>query len=153
ACVDFSGGQFDVPEDVADVGQRDAGLVEVHGLAVAQRVRRDAGVGQCRVGCLGMVFAGGPGDPAAAELAAVLVEEQRVVIVAGLVEAVFGQVGVKERGRVVGEGDVAGLAAFAGQDGQGRGLQADVAYGEVGEFLDPGCGVVEGGEQGRVAAA
>ena len=24
---------------------------------------------------------------------------------------------------------------------------------EVGEFLDPGCGVVEGGEQGRVAAA
>jgi len=32
-------------------------------------------------------------------------------------------------------------------------LQADVADGEVGEFLDSRCGVVEGGEQGRVAAA
>jgi hypothetical protein len=48
---------------------------------------------------------------------------------------------------------VAGLAAFAGQGGQGGVLQADVADGEVGEFLDPGGGVVEGGEQGRVAAA
>jgi hypothetical protein len=31
-------------------------------------------------------------------------------------------------------------------------FEADVADGEVGEFLDPGGGVVEGGEQGRVAA-
>jgi hypothetical protein len=46
-----------------------------------------------------------------------------------------------------------GLVALAGNGGQGGWLQAEVADGEVGEFLDPGCGVVEGGEQGRVAAA
>ena len=49
--------------------------------------------------------------------------------------------------------DVAGFAAFAGQRDHGRVFEADVADGEVGEFLDPGGGVVEGGEQGRVAAA
>jgi hypothetical protein len=48
---------------------------------------------------------------------------------------------------------VAGLAAFAGHGDQGGGFEADVADGEVGEFLDSCCGVVEGGEQGRVAAA
>src|SRR5262249_59109277 len=37
--------------------------------------------------------------------------------------------------------------------GQSGWLQADVAHGEIGEFLDSGCGVVEGGQQGRVAAA
>ena len=71
----------------------------------------------------------------------------------GCVEAVFGQVGGQERSRVAGERDVAGLAAFAGQGGHRGGFEADVADGEVGEFLDPGGGVVEGGEQGRVAAA
>jgi hypothetical protein len=71
----------------------------------------------------------------------------------GPVQAVLGQVDLQERGCVVGEGDVAGLAAFAGQGDQGRRLQAEVTDGEVGEFLDPGCGVVEDGEQGRVAAA
>ena len=82
-----------------------------------------------------------------------LVEEHRVVVVAGAVEVVFGQVGGQQRRRVVVERDVAGLAALAGQGGHGGGFQADVADGEVGEFLDPGGGVVEGGEQGRVAAA
>ncbi len=48
---------------------------------------------------------------------------------------------------------MAGLAAFASQDGQSGWLQADIAYGEVGEFLNSGRGVVEGGQQGRVAAA
>jgi hypothetical protein len=102
---------------------------------------------------LGLVFADDPGDAAAAEFGAVLVGEQRVVVVGGLVEAVLGEVGAQQRCRVVAERDMAGLAAFAGQDGQGRGLQADVAHGEVGEFLHPGGGVVEDGEQGRVPAA
>jgi hypothetical protein len=66
---------------------------------------------------------------------------------------VFGEVGVQERRRVGGERDVAGLAALAGHGDQGRRFEADVADGEVGEFLDSCCGVVEGGEQGRVAAA
>src|ERR1039457_7718603 len=34
-----------------------------------------------------------------------------------------------------------------------RALEADVADGEVSEFLDPGPGVIERGEQGRVAPA
>ena len=82
-----------------------------------------------------------------------LVGEQWVVVVAGFVEAVFGQVGVQQCCGVVAERDVAGFAALAGQHGQGRGLGADVAHGQVGEFLDPGGGVVEGGQQGRVTAA
>ena len=83
-----------------------------------------------------------------------LVEEHRVVVVAGRVEAVFGEVGVQESLTVL---PVRGTwrvlrplpvrAASAGR------CEADVADGEVGEFLDPGAGVVEGGEQGRVAAA
>src|SRR5260221_4375795 len=32
ASVDIGGGQLDMPEDVADVGQRHACLVEVHGV-------------------------------------------------------------------------------------------------------------------------
>ena len=65
----------------------------------------------------------------------------------------FGQVGVEQCCSVVAKGDVAGLVAFAGQGGDGRGFKPDIADGEVGELLDPGRGVVEGGEQGRVAAA
>jgi len=45
----------------------------------------------------------------------VLVDEQRVVVAAGLVEAVLGEVGVQQRGGVAAERDVADLAAFAGQ--------------------------------------
>jgi hypothetical protein len=48
---------------------------------------------------------------------------------------------------------VTDLAALAGQHGQGRGFNADVAHGQVGEFLNPGGGVVEGGQQSRVTAA
>ena len=66
---------------------------------------------------------------------------------------VFGEEAGQERCRVVHQGDVAGLAAFAGQGGHGGGFESDVADGEVCEFLDSGCGVVAGGEQGRVAAA
>src|SRR5260370_1029391 len=95
ACVDLGGGQVDVSEDVADVGQRHACLVEVHGLAMTQYVGAEVGAGQCRVAGLGLVFADDPGDPATAELAAVLVDEHRVVVVAGSVQAVFGQVGVQ----------------------------------------------------------
>ena len=101
----------------------------------------------------GLVLADDPCDAAAAELGSVLVEEHRVVVVAGPVQAVFGQVGGQHRRRVAHQGDVAGLAALPGQGGHGGVLQADVADGEVGEFLDPGGGVVERGEQGRVAAA
>ena len=82
-----------------------------------------------------------------------LVEEHRVVVVPGPVQAVFGQVGGQHRRRVGHQRDVAGLAALPGQGGHGGVFQADVADGEVGEFLNPGGGVVEGGEQGRVAAA
>ena len=64
-----------------------------------------------------------------------------------------GEIGVQECHRVAGEGDVAGLAALAGQRDQCGWFQAEVADGEVGEFLDPGRGVVEGGEQRAVAAA
>src|SRR5262249_62322365 len=112
------GGQVDVREDVADVGQWDACLVEVHCLAVAQGVWADVGVDQCRVGCHGLVLAGDPGDPAAAELAAVLVEEQRVVVVAGLVEAVFGEVGVQQRGVVGGVGGGGGGGGLGGGNGE-----------------------------------
>ena len=98
-----------------------------------------------RVAGLGLVFTDDPGDAAAAEFVAMLVGEQWVVVVAGFVEAVFGEVGVEQCCGVVAERDVAGFAALAGQHGQGRGLGADVAHGQVGEFLDPGGGVVEGG--------
>jgi hypothetical protein len=101
---------------------------------MAQYVRAEVGADECRVAGLGLVFADDPGDPAAAELAPVLVDEQRVVVAAGLVEAMFGEVGVQQRCGVAAERNVAGLAALAGQHGQRRGLQADVAHGEVGEF-------------------
>ena len=65
----------------------------------------------------------------------------------------FSEVGGQERCGVVAKGYVAGLAAFAGQGNEGRGFEADIADGEVGELLGPRRGVVEGGEQGRVAAA
>jgi len=87
---------------------------------------------------------------AAAEFGPVLVEEHRVVVVAGLVQVMFGQVGGQDRCSVVHQGDVAGLAALPGQGGHGGALEADVPDGEVGEFLDPGGCVVERGEQGRV---
>jgi hypothetical protein len=50
-------------------------------------------------------------------------------------------------------GTVPGLAAFAGQSDDRGVLQTDVANGEVGEFLDAGGGVVEGGQQGCVTSA
>ena len=75
-------------------------------------MRAEVGAGQCRVAGLGLVFADDPGDAAAAELAAVLVDEQRVVVVAGLVEAVLGEVGVQQRRGVAAERDVADLAAL-----------------------------------------
>src|ERR1017187_3982522 len=140
-------------EDVADVGQRNPRVVEVHGLAVAQYVWTELGVGEHRVAGHGLVLADDPGDPAAAQLPALLVDEHRVVVVTGPVETVFGQVCVQQCSRVVAKGDVAGLVAFAGQGRQGRGFKPDIADGEVGELLDPGRGVVQGGEQGRVAAA
>src|SRR5712692_8111372 len=73
--VDVGGRQVDVSEDVADVGQRHASFVEMHGLAMAQYVRAEVGADQCRVAGLGLVFADDPGDAAAAELVSVLVGE------------------------------------------------------------------------------
>ena len=64
-----------------------------------------------------------------------LIDEHRVVVVAGPVETVFGQVGVEQSCGVVAEGDVAALAAFAGQGCHGRRFELDIADGEVGEFL------------------
>src|SRR5260370_7399791 len=61
---------------------------------------------------LGVVFGGDPRDPAAAEPGAVLVEEQRVVVAAWLVEAVLGEVGAQQRGGAGAERDLAGLAAL-----------------------------------------
>src|SRR5260370_31162113 len=88
---------------------------------------------------------------AAYELAAVLVDDLRVVVVTGSLETVFGQVDVQQCCRVVAEGDMTGLVAFAGQGGHGRGFKPDVPGGEVGELLDPGRGVIEGREQCCVA--
>jgi hypothetical protein len=80
-------------------------------------------------------------DPAAAAAAAepgpVLAVERRVVVAPGLVQSVFCQVGRQQRDGVAGQGDVAGLAALAGQRGDSRVLETDVADGEVGEFPDP----------------
>ena len=47
----------DAAQDVADVGQRHACVVEVHRPAVAQHVRAQLGVGEGRVGSAGLVFA------------------------------------------------------------------------------------------------
>lgn len=65
----------------------------------------------------------------------------------------FGQVGAQQCHGVVAERDVASLAALAGQHRQGRGFQADVTHGQVGEFGNPRGGVVEGGQQSRVTTA
>jgi len=43
---------------------------------MAQYVRAEVGADECRVAGPGLVFADDPGDPAAAELAPVLVDEQ-----------------------------------------------------------------------------
>ena len=115
--------------------------------------RAEAGAGERRVGCPGLVFAKDPGDSAAAEFGSVLVDEHRMVITAGTVEVLLGQVGGQQRRSVGAERDVAGLASLAGQRGHGRVVQADVTDGQVGEFLDPGRGVIQGGQQGRVPAA
>ncbi len=89
----------------------------------------------------------------AAEFLVVLVEEHRVVIAAGAVEVPLGEVGGQQRGRVGVDRDVPGLAAFAGQRDDRGVLETDVADCQIGEFLDSGGGVVEGGEQGRVTPA
>ena len=120
---------------------------------MTQHMWTELGVGGHGVAGHGLVLADDPGDPAAAELRALLVDEHRVVVVTGPLETVFGQVGVQQCCRVVAKGDVAGLVAFAGQGCHGRDFKPDIADGEVGDLLDPGHGVVEGGERGRVAAA
>ena len=140
-------------EDVADVGQRNTAVVEVHGPAVPEDVWTEVGVGECRVGCSGLVLVNDPGDAAAAEFVPTLVEEHRVVLVALAVEMPFGEVGVQQRCRVGAERDVTGLASFAGQGGHRGVIQAKVTHGQIGEFLNPGRGVVEAGQQGRVASA
>jgi hypothetical protein len=71
---------------------------------------------------------------------------------AGTVELLFGEVGGQQRRRVGVDRDVPGLAALAGQRDDRR-LQSDVADCQVSEFLDPGGGVIEGGQQGRVTTA
>ena len=118
-----------------------------------QDVGADAGAGEQRITRLGLVFPDDPCDAAAAEPGPVLVEEHRVIIAAGLVKSLFFHVGGQQGDSAAVQGDVAGLAALAGQRRQGRVLQADVADGQAGEFGDPGPGVVERGEQGRVAPA
>ena len=117
-------------------------------------MRAEVGAGERRVAGLGLVFAEDPGDPAAAEFAAVLADEQRVVVVAGPVEAVLGQVGAQQRrgvARRAGRGGSCGLCRSA-RPGAGacRRMSRTVRPANLG---DPGGGVVEGGQQGRVAPA
>ena len=85
AGVDLGGGQVDVAEDVADVGQRNACVVEVHGFAVAQDVRAEVGVGERRVAGWAWYLPRIQAIPPRLSLA-VLVEEHRVVIMAGGVQ-------------------------------------------------------------------
>ena len=140
-------------EDVADVGQRHARVVEMHRPAVAQDVRAQLGAGERRVGCLGLVFAEDPGDPAAAEFRLVLVEEHRAVVMAGPVEVPLGEVGGQQRRRVRVDRDVPRFAAFAGQRDDRGVLEPDVPDFQIGGLLDAGGGVVEGRQQGRVTPA
>jgi hypothetical protein len=79
---------------------------------VPQDVRAEASVGERRVGCLGLVFAKDPGDSAAAEFAAVLVEEHRMVITTGTVQVPLGQVGGQQRRRVGVQRDVTGVGGL-----------------------------------------
>jgi hypothetical protein len=58
-------------------------VVEVHGPTVPQNVWTEESVGERRIGCLGSVFVKDPCDPAAAEFAAVLVEEHWMIIMTG----------------------------------------------------------------------
>src|SRR5260370_25181708 len=92
---------------------------------------RVAGAGGCRAAGLGVVVGGDPRDPAAAEPGVVLAEEQRMVVVAWLVEAVLGEVGAQQRGGAGAERDVAGLGPLSGQHGPRRG-------GEAGGGVRPG---------------
>src|SRR5260370_23043483 len=82
---------------------------------------RVAGAGGCRAAGLGVVLGGDPRDPAAAEPGVVLAEEQRMVVVAWLVEAVLGEVGAQQRGGAGAERDVAGVCAFLRPPGPRRG--------------------------------
>ena len=81
---------------------------------MSYNVRAQFGSGECGVTGPGLVFADDPGDAAAAEPAAVLAREQRLVVVSGLVEALLGQVGAQQRGGVTAEWDVADLGAEYG---------------------------------------
>src|SRR5258708_11334830 len=90
---------------------------------------RVTGAGGRRAADLGVVFGGDPRDPAAAEPGAVLVEEQRVVVAAWLVEAVLGEVGAQQRGGAGAERDLAALAALSRQPGPPRGGPAAVRGG------------------------
>jgi hypothetical protein len=94
-----------------------------------------------------------PGDPAAAEFLVVLVEEHWALITAGVVEVALGELGGEQRRRVGVDRDVPGLAALAGQRDDRGILETDVADCQVGELLDAGGGVVEGGQQRRVTPA
>ena len=153
ARVDLGGGEVDVAEDVADVGQRHARVVEMHRPTVAQDVRAQLRAGERRVGRLGLVFAQDPGDPAAAEFRVVLVEEHRAIVMAGAVESSLGEVGGEQRRRVGVDRDVPGFAAFAGQRDHRGVLEPDVPDSQIGGLLDAGGGVVEGRQEGRVTPA
>ena len=72
---------------------------------------------------------------------------------AGAVELSLGEVGGQQRRRVRVDRDVPGFAALARQRHDRGVLETDVADSQIGELLDSGGGVVEGGQQGRVTPA
>jgi hypothetical protein len=90
---------------------------------------------------------------ATGEFRVVLVEEHRAVITAGSVESPLGEVGGEQRRRVRVDRDMPCFAAFAGQRDDRRVLEPDVPDCQIGGLLDPGGGVVEGRQQGRVSPA
>ena len=75
-----------IAEDVSEVGQRDACLIEPHrgAFAAVAQVPPDTSVNELRAVCPGLVFADDPRDAATAELGPVLVEEHRVVLLADI---------------------------------------------------------------------
>lgn len=122
-------------------------LVEVHGFAVAQDVRAELGIGELWVARSSLVFVKDPCDAAAAEFEPVLVEKQRLLVNAYAVEVVFGEVGSQQHRRVLGQRDMAGFAAFSGESNQSRTFQLVVADGQISEFRDSDCGVIQDGQQ------
>ena len=142
-------------EQVTDVDQVDSGLEEVHRPAPSDDVRGDVQAGRIAgVASAQRVNVSGEdlGDTPSGQSCLFGPCEQRLCVLAdAVVGRATGEVVLQQPGCGVHQRDASGLGSFAVEGDQHRAGCADVGGVQVADLLDAGGGVVECGEQDRVA--